>query len=286
MNSRENRSSVNTKANMQTTKSIKISFLALFIQFVSTTLYAQTYKASYSLTYVKDSTNIMNKKSEQIILVIDESKNSYSYSENFAKSDSIKKLVKEGKISAFEVMGDTKNLFRTNFNQFTKKDYTNQQVVVYEKIGVTAYMYYQNTPLEWQISAEQDTILGYSCTKASTKYAGRDYEAWFTTEIPFSDGPYIFSGLPGLILKLSDRKNHYCYTITSFQKNKGNYLSEPVFKEECIVSKREKVLSIREEYRTDFEGFMERQFGMKNITQLTPEQKRNLQSDNNPIELK
>ena len=33
-------------------------------------------------------------------------------------------------------------------------------------------------------------FMNYTVHKATTTYAGRDYEAWFT-EIPINDGPYI-----------------------------------------------------------------------------------------------
>ena len=29
------------------------------------------------------------------------------------------------------------------------------------------------------------TVLGYTCHKATTRFRGRDYIAWYTEEIPF-----------------------------------------------------------------------------------------------------
>jgi len=51
----------------------------------------------------------------------------------------------------------------------------------------------------WRILSGQDKkILGYNCTLAeSVDGTGR---AYFTQEIPISDGPSIYYGLPGLIL--------------------------------------------------------------------------------------
>ncbi|CDF81173.1 conserved hypothetical protein [Formosa agariphila KMM 3901] len=53
----------------------------------------------------------------------------------------------------------------------------------------------------WTLSQNYKEILGYKCQEATTHYRGRDYKAYFTTEIPFSTGPWKFGGLPGLILK-------------------------------------------------------------------------------------
>lgn len=57
---------------------------------------------------------------------------------------------------------------------------------------------------KWQIIGETDTIIGHVCQKALITYAGRNYRAWFTLDIPINDGPWKFWGLPGLILKVTD----------------------------------------------------------------------------------
>lgn len=56
-------------------------------------------------------------------------------------------------------------------------------------------------PIDWTISTDTATVLGYLCTKATATLRGRTYDAWFTTEIPTNDGPWKLYGLPGLILK-------------------------------------------------------------------------------------
>lgn len=61
----------------------------------------------------------------------------------------------------------------------------------------------------WQIGAETQTIIGYQCQNATCHWRGRDYVAWFTTDIPVMAGPWKFGGLPGLILKVHDTENMY-----------------------------------------------------------------------------
>lgn len=66
----------------------------------------------------------------------------------------------------------------------------------------------------WQFDESGDTtILGYSCQKATCKYAGRTYDAWYTMEIPVSDGPYKFHGLPGLIVRIADVNNEHVFQL-------------------------------------------------------------------------
>lgn len=55
---------------------------------------------------------------------------------------------------------------------------------------------------DWKLITENKKILGFDCQKATAKFRGRTYEAFFTKDIPYNDGPYKFDGLPGLVLQV------------------------------------------------------------------------------------
>lgn len=74
---------------------------------------------------------------------------------------------------------------------------------------------------DWEILNERKNIAGYECTKATTKFRGRHYIAWFTHEIPMTDGPYKFNGLPGLILELQDSKKNFHFVTKRIKKESG-----------------------------------------------------------------
>lgn len=63
--------------------------------------------------------------------------------------------------------------------------------------------------MNWKITKESQKILGYICYKATTKFRGRDYVAWFTPDIPYNYGPWKLGGLPGLILKVENNLFDY-----------------------------------------------------------------------------
>ena len=63
------------------------------------------------------------------------------------------------------------------------------------------------------------TVCGYKCHLATCSFRGRDYKAWYTTQLPYSNGPWKFNGLPGLITEVYDTKNHYHFTLVNIKKN-------------------------------------------------------------------
>ena len=83
------------------------------------------------------------------------------------------------------------------------------------------YQYQEEIPnLKWEMKNDTSTVLSYMCQKAITTFRGRTYEAWYTTEIPINNGPWKFGGLPGLILKVSDRKQYFVFECIGIEKLK------------------------------------------------------------------
>lgn len=72
----------------------------------------------------------------------------------------------------------------------------------------------------WTIRNEKLTINGYVCQKATCRFRGRSYTAWFTQDIPISNGPWKFGGLPGLILKVYDNKRLYTFECVKIEQTK------------------------------------------------------------------
>jgi GLPGLI family protein len=75
----------------------------------------------------------------------------------------------------------------------------------------------------WEISDDTLTVAGYLCQKATCRFRGRDYTAWFTTDIPINNGPWKFGGLPGLILKIYDKDKLYTFECVGIENHKQKY---------------------------------------------------------------
>lgn len=87
-------------------------------------------------------------------------------------------------------------------------------------------MYYSiksTDDFKWKIHPKTTKIGNFMVQRATTSFGGRDWEAWFAKDIPFSEGPYKFRGLPGLILQIKDSKNHYIFNFVESKNLKKDY---------------------------------------------------------------
>lgn len=92
-------------------------------------------------------------------------------------------------------------------------------IKVKKRVDETMFCYEENKPeLNWRIHNNRKVIANYPCQNATVRFRGRNYEAWFTTEIPISVGPYKFGGLPGLILKIQDSNQNYAFRCIGLKK--------------------------------------------------------------------
>ncbi|PNP94704.1 hypothetical protein BFS16_07440 [Hoylesella timonensis] len=104
------------------------------------------------------------------------------------------------------------------------KDYKLKKITINcRNMMKEVYQYIEPYPINfnWQLDIEKKKILGYTCQKAKCSFRGRNYVAWFTSEIPISEGPYKFSGLPGLILQIHDETSQYDFTCIGIENTLG-----------------------------------------------------------------
>lgn len=110
------------------------------------------------------------------------------------------------------------------------KDLNKSEQIYSDKIENINFGYKEIMPLfEWKTTNNTKYILNYKCYSAETNFRGRKFIAWYTNEIPISDGPYKFSGLPGLVLEAYDNKDNFHYSLLAIiNKNKNLYYDQDI----------------------------------------------------------
>jgi GLPGLI family protein len=108
---------------------------------------------------------------------------------------------------------------------------------------------------DWTLSSDTATVNGYLCRKATCSHGGRDYEAWYSPEIPVSEGPWKFYGLPGLILKVYDTNHFFTFECTSFnteERETDIYID----RKDVVKTTKAKFDKLRKAYNADPLGYM------------------------------
>ncbi|MEZ4856935.1 MAG: GLPGLI family protein [Gelidibacter sp.] len=140
--------------------------------------------------------------------------NSFSiYEMDFAGNDDFIDEEDNGQVTFLNV--------RSTKNPKIYKEINSKSIYSIERIFTTPFCVKDNfNVFNWKLSNEFKNILGYKCQKATINYRGRDYIAYFTTKIPFNNGPWKFSGLPGVILEIKSTDN--VFIITAFKVKINN----------------------------------------------------------------
>ncbi|WP_405377212.1 GLPGLI family protein [Nonlabens sp. Asnod3-A02] len=108
---------------------------------------------------------------------------------------------------------------RVNSYPYSIKTIKND-VVFTSKVSDQYFKYEEQLQFKWNITDSIRKINSYTCQLATTTYAGRSWNAWFTQDIPMDVGPYKFKGLPGCIVEMNDTDNIFKYSLTAFKEKK------------------------------------------------------------------
>lgn len=194
---------------------MKHSFLLLILINISVIVFSQNknYKITYRHNLQYDTLKMLNDTlGFEAILIGNSMESNYSFAKmpknvGPVKNDekTFQDITNQKKAGTFTVRGagfrydSIGNMVyqnKKNKTLFVREKMTNEYIVTEEKMPV----------IKWKITNEVKKINQYTCTKATAYFRGRDYIAWFTTDLPIVEGPWKFKGLPGLVLDIEDSK--------------------------------------------------------------------------------
>lgn len=250
------------------------------------------YRATYTLTYQPNSEDEESRSSETMHLYLGE-KISKFMSRGKDLQDSIKIDMSKG--FDREAFQDRAARTKTEFDYVIYKNVPQEKISFHLQI-LRDHLKYENelALFDWTILPESQTINGYQVQKATTSFAGREYTAWFTPEIPRSEGPYKFNGLPGLILQIKDSRDHYVFELDSFEELKNPVPFVP--EEKALSTTKDKMLQAKRQYAEDpFRALENSNTSGRTITieidekekqKMLRKSREELARKNNPLELK
>jgi len=167
----------------------------------------------YDYKFIPDSTDRSKVLNEVMLLDIDKTGSKYYGQQKFiADSTSRADLEKQLKLSPNNISMNRRDK-PGQVNYKVTKEYPDFKTYLFTNISSDSYKVEEDKKPEWKILPDKQKIGEYNAQKATTKYGGREWTAWFSTDLPFQDGPYKFYGLPGLIVKIEDKTGSHSMTL-------------------------------------------------------------------------
>ena len=200
----------------------------------------------YQFVHVNDTTNRDNPVKEEVVLRLGKHSSRYK---NSVLDRVRKKKTKEEEQAAAAAPGPTRvytgmPMAVVKGMGFSDEEYIQElndsKYITTASLATQQYMFENPLPkIDWKIASDETkTIGGYTCQKATGDYAGRTYTAWFAPDLPFRNGPWKLSGLPGLIMEAKDSRNEVMFIFKEIYKDEV---------EETTASVRTNLIKVSEE---------------------------------------
>lgn len=161
-----------------------------------------------------------NVKAEFIKMINQEIHYSLSIIQNESKYEMIKEHIRFKEFSSEKEGEDSKTTKKTNIKIEgieIYKNFSTNNFLKKQSMGSKTYLISDELEnLNWILKTEKQKIGNFNCKKAILKTDEGITIAWYTDEIPLNEGPSMYYGLPGLIIKIeaSDRN----YELIKFEK--------------------------------------------------------------------
>jgi len=183
----------------------------LFFLLLASLISAQSYRFVYEYKFRPDINNKDSLVTDYMNLDTNGKKSFYSNAVKFER-DSVYNIDK-----SYPALLKGKHYDR-NLNYTIEKDYADKTINFYDKFKNVSFVITDNETPKWKMENEFKKINTMSCQKAVAEYKGRKWEAWFCKDFPVSDGPYKFSGLPGLVVSIKDSENDHTFDLIQIKK--------------------------------------------------------------------
>ncbi|KQS95157.1 GLPGLI family protein [Chryseobacterium sp. Leaf394] len=172
--------------------------IILALLFLGTLISAQTHRFVYEFQFKEDSTSSSTRK-EPMVLDINPSETKF-YPYAYVETDSLNKKNPDN----HNLMWDDLPSVVRKKDAYQHKNYFNVNHL---------FVIESRDEMTWNLSSETKMSGNYILQKATTKFGGRSWTAWFNKETAISEGPYKFRGLPGLIFEIEDTAKNFSFKL-------------------------------------------------------------------------
>lgn len=156
----------------------------------------------------------MKSLNEDIMVLDISDKQSFFYCPLYERRKDVRDSLLKAGYNAFEIQNELskRKLKGSSSSLNVLKNYPTNGVLTLSDIILDPFLYEESMPnYDWSLEDLDTIVAGYTCYKACMSYRGRDWTAFYTMDIPVSDGPWKLCGLPGLILYARDSRSDFIF---------------------------------------------------------------------------
>ncbi|MEP7238613.1 MAG: GLPGLI family protein [Ferruginibacter sp.] len=256
---------------------MKNIFVFTFVVIINSVCFSQ--KQNYKITYrhnlqydtLKKLTDTLGMEA---ILIGNSDESNYSFAkmpktlEPVSKKDdkTFQDIINQKQSGTFTVK--VKGFRYDSIGNMVYQNKINKTLMVREKMTNEYIVTEEKTPIiKWTITNEVKMINNYTCTKAIAYFRGRDYVAWFTTDIAIVAAPWKFTGLPGLVMDIEDTKFQVKIYVQQIEYPTAENV--PNFVNSGTKITMEKYFTFRdEEFKVKLIGMREVSMQQDNVSQI------------------
>jgi len=181
-------------------------------------------RVRYTFTHVTDTTQRDKPKVENMLLVTGKNASVFTSFDKLNQAKNVQMQIMEqmknqtgnGNVK-IEVKSETKV-------PLTQEDYfffaNEHKMITKERVFNNYLIEEPAAAIDWKLLKDTMSFSGVACQKATTHFKGRNWIAWFATELPFQSGPWKLNGLPGLIIEAYDDQKEVKFEFAGIENVK------------------------------------------------------------------
>ncbi len=120
------------------------------------------------------------------------------------------------------------------------------------------FCYYADSTarFDWTLEDETMTVCGYTCRKATARFRGRTWTAWYAEELPVNAGPWKLYGLPGLILRAEVADGTLLFEAVQVRRPGAYYIARQFKEPRDREVTREDALKLEYQVKVNSQDYM------------------------------
>jgi len=172
----------------------------------------------YKFTHVRDTTNRGHPYTENTALYVGKKSSAYRSYDNILEQAEAKKQMEIALANSPDGRVNIQRHRRGSGSEYYQ--FPNEKKLARkEPLVMDTYLIDDVLPaIDWKISGDTATFGGLHCQKATAHFKGRDYTAWFCSDMPLHVGPWKLNGLPGVIVQAYDAKKDVQFMFDGVEK--------------------------------------------------------------------